>query len=88
MCARSAWLRTQEVALLHSKDDHPKEYGKQVSAATRSRLHLISNLFLSNFSIKSFMSLPSVCSDRAHFSFERQPRLSWAETWILKSWLN
>ena len=39
MCARSAWLRTQVVALLHSKDDHPKEYEKQVSAAIRSRLH-------------------------------------------------
>ena len=88
MCARSAWLRTQVVALLHSKDDHPKEYEKQVSAASRSRLHSCVLIFV------SFESFPQVFHVTfAQFAsivhiFERQPYHSWAETWILKSWLN
>ena len=70
MCARSAWLRTQVVALSRSKDDHPKEYEKQVGAAIRSRLHpcllvCFSRIFPSSLSFHIF----SVCSDRAHFSF-------------------
>ena len=88
MCARSAWLRTQEVALLHSKDDHPKEYEKQVSAAPRSRLHFCSNLFLRIFQSSLSCHFLQFAVIVRIFLFERQPRLSWAETWILKSWLN
>ena len=69
MCARSAWLRTQVVALLHSKDDHPKEYEKQVSAAIRSRLHpcLLVCFFRSFPQVFHFISFQF--ADRAHFSF-------------------
>ena len=40
MCARSAWLRTREVALLHSKDDHPRRY------ENRSVQHVVLSSFM------------------------------------------
>ena len=55
MCARSAWLRTREVALLHSKDDHPRRYEKQVCAARRSQLiHAVLIMFLLKFPLEVF----------------------------------
>ena len=68
MCARSAWLRTREVALLRSKDDHPRGYEKQVSAARRSQPFPCSfNFrFLNCFSSLS-CHISSLGIDRAHF---------------------
>ena len=68
MCARSAWLRTREVALLRSKDDHPRGYEKQVSAERRSQLIPCSfNFrFLNCFSSLS-CHISSLGIDRANF---------------------